>query len=728
MISTPRLTQCLTARLLRGQRLSLLCVRRLLGAALMSCILVGASGAAQATAATSEARTQAPEASATDSALDEMAACLRSREHLLLVLLIDESGSLRSTDPQNERVTAARLALRSFASLSSTRATAEQPQIEVLVAGFSSSFDAVTPWTALDDDSVGGVEVSVDAFAGRDDGIDTDFPVALIGARRELASRSAELSEGGDAEPCKAILLFTDGRYDVETGDTPARREAGIEKDYAPGVSLLDPASGPVVEAAGRDLLCRTDGSGLADRLRADGAAVVTVALAAQIDAADQDFLRALSTGSSGTLTCGDPAGENAGAYLAAEELSELAPAFARVATSIAGATEAPGSAVVETCNGTECESGRRAFDLDPILLRFSVLADTRSEGTSMAVRAPHSADPVVVVPGTDGEAVLDGVALRWSWVSDTAVELNADLPAGRDSWIGEWSVTFVDPDSTGVPDRPRADVFLYGGWTPDLPTDTNLLRGAEADLVVVVIDAAGTPVGGEALTDAGARLDATVTDPTTDETVALRLRGPDAQGRYRAKYTAGADITASTLDLDLRLIAQTATGVELSPSTARYQLEVGLPDLYPHVTTPEIRLTSVRGTGTARGTVDIVGGRDRPGCVWFEPPEFESFPAEAVSLSYELSTPATAEDCIELVPGETRHVDIFIRPTASSEGTVRGALTVFLSARGESEPLSVVVPSPSTSRRRSTRPADWVSSSVSSSPECWRHSPRWCS
>ena len=677
-----------------GPRRALVVRRRLSSVLLGAWVLTGIFAGGSPLGAQQGGASPSPTAGdATSTTLEEMATCLRSRERLLLVLLVDESGSLRTTDPQNERVTAARVALRSFASLASTRVAGHLPRIDVLVAGFSSSFTAIAPWGALDEERLAGVEASVEGFASLNSGLDTDFPTAFIGARRELAARSAALSEGGAAEPCKAVLLFTDGRYDIEAGDTPARREAGTEKQYAPGVSLLDPANGPVVEAAGRDLLCRTDGSGLTDRLRDDGAIIVTVALAAQIDAADQDFLRALSTGHSGDVTCGANADAKTGAYLAATDLSELAPAFSRVATSIAGATEAPGSPVVETCQGSECERGRRSFDLDPILRKFSVLADTRTPGVTIEVRAPHTADPLVIVSGADGEQAIAGAELRWSWVTETTVELNADLPGGRDSWVGHWSVTFVDPDARSSTERPRADVFLYGSWTPELAGDAHLLRGEEAELVIVVVDADGGAVPAEALARSEARVEATLADPTAGTEETVPLSGPDAQGRFHATYSAGADLQASTLELDIRLAARTEPGVELAPSTARYRLAVDVPDLYPHVRTSELRLTSVRGTGEARGTIELVGGRDRAGCVWFESPEFDSFPSEAISFSSEISPKATKSDCMQIVAGESRLIDVGIRPRASSEGSVRGTLTINVSARGERDSLPVTVP-----------------------------------
>ena len=653
----------------------------------------GAMGAKVAGDAPGARAARSLQVDAPSATLEEIATCLRGTDRLLLVVLIDESGSLKTTDPTNERVTAARLALRSFASLSSTSVAGHRPSVDVLLAGFSSGFTEVMPWTALDDRRIDQVEAAVGGFAARNSGLDTDFPTALLGAQRALAARSADLSERAATEPCKAVLLFTDGRYDVEAGDTPARHEAGTEKEYAPGVSLLDPANGPVVEAAGRDLLCRSDGTGLADRLRGDGAAVVTVALAAQIDAADQEFLRALSTGEGAGVSCGALRGAGTGAYLGAADLTEVVPAFARVATSIAGATEAPGEAVVETCATTRCERGERRFELDPILRRFTILADTAAAGVTAEIRGPAGADPLVMVAGEGGSEVLDGATLSWTWVADTTVEIDADLPESSEEWAGRWSVTFVDPTGANAAVRPRADIFLYSGWSPSLPVPARLLRGESAVVTVVVVDAGGDRVSGEALADSGARVDATLTDPTTGEKQPVTVDGPDPQGRFRATYAVAADLKSALLDLDVRLTARTASGVALAPSTGRYEVEVSVPDLYPHVTASEIRLTSVRGTGTARGTIEIVGGRDRAGCVWFADAEVVSFPREARSFSVALSPRASEEKCLKIVAGESRSVEVRVRPEAPSEGVVRGVLTVHVSAKDEIDELPVSVP-----------------------------------
>lgn len=618
--------------------------------------------------------------------LQSIATCVRSSNRLLLVVLIDESGSLRQTDPGNERVTAARIALRSFASLA-TAPVDDPPAVDVLVAGFSSRFETVVPWESLDGTSVGRVELSVGMFAERNRGIDTDFPSALIGAQNALADRSAELSRQGGDDPCKVILLFTDGKYDIETGDTPLRRAEGTEKSYAPGLSLLDPANDAAVEEAGRRALC--DPAGIADRLRSDGASIVTLALAAQIAPADQQFLRALASGTAGGTSCGGTRGAEVGAYLSTNDLSQLVPLFNEVAASIAGGTRAPGTTAVEPCVGQDCVLGRRTFALSEVLGRFTAFANVGQAQVIVEVRAPDG-DPIRLFAGDDGSIDHHGAQLRWSWVSRTAVNLDATLdPAAADDWIGEWSLTFVDPTGAAGDTQPFAEVFLYGGWSPDLFGDPMLLRGEETTLRFVVVDSAGNRVNTSELPE-GERppITASVVVPDAGPTN-LSVFGPNREGRYAARFTAPPELESSVVELEVRLSVEVAPGV-LLPATQRFELAVAAPQLYA-IAPQALSLSSVRGTETATGTITVSGGRDGAACFWFEGVEWESAPTEAGDLRAEFEAPSSEASCEVVERGASRDVAVSVRPAAPGRGVASGNVLIGILADGEA--LRVTVP-----------------------------------
>ena len=80
---------------------------------------------------------------------DRLASCVGAEGRLLVVLLVDESASLRQTDPDDQRVVAARAALRSIDLLRGTDAAGDSVAIDVLVSTFSFDFAAVDDWTSL---------------------------------------------------------------------------------------------------------------------------------------------------------------------------------------------------------------------------------------------------------------------------------------------------------------------------------------------------------------------------------------------------------------------------------------------------------------------------------------------------------------------------------------------------------------------------------------------------
>ena len=92
-------------------------------------------------------------------------------------------------------------------------------------------------------------------------------------------------------------MRFTDGQLEIEA-------RAGAEvKSYAPDLPLNVPGNADLAEQRAVSTLCDT--GGVADRLRATGLHVITIALASSIAPEDQAFIQALTTGQSDTTTCG---------------------------------------------------------------------------------------------------------------------------------------------------------------------------------------------------------------------------------------------------------------------------------------------------------------------------------------------------------------------------------------------------------------------------------------
>jgi hypothetical protein len=165
-----------------------------------------------------------------------------------VLLLIDQSGSLRRTDPGDQRIAGAKAVVSSYAVL------AEQAEVLVQVAGFGTDF-RVGDWTKLDQGSLGRILGQVEEVASVSDQGHTDYVYALDGAEQAFAS-------GGGAD-CRLLFWFTDGEHDLD----PDFLGDGLDRFY-----LDVPVTSENVaeaEALMPGLIC--GGGGYADRLGEQG-------------------------------------------------------------------------------------------------------------------------------------------------------------------------------------------------------------------------------------------------------------------------------------------------------------------------------------------------------------------------------------------------------------------------------------------------------------------------
>ena len=618
-----------------------------------------------------------------DDTLQGIASCLHDRHALSIVMLVDTSGSLKTTDPANDRISAARLAIANFASLAAIEDGGAKPKIELLLAGFSSRFDVIVPWTALTPTSRASFDAPLNSFAARNEGIDTDFPTALLGAQRELAARATR--------GCRAVLLFTDGKYDVVDGGSQARIDAGLTKEYAPGISLDRSGSSDDVERIGRDFLCRA--KGLADQLRTDRMTLVTLALAARIDPIDQQFLRALSEQSANGQTCGSRK-RGAGAYLAAAQLSELKQQFNRVTTAIAGGRAVDESSQnVAVCDQRACDAGKIVVPIDPAAGRVSLLVDTAEPGVDATVTLPDGTK-IVVPAGESGEQIVEGATLRWTWVDDRTVNLEADVTSSAadvDRQSDELSVTLVQPEGRGGEAvTARVDTYLYNGWSPSLFVDAFLLEGVAQTVRLEVVDGDGDSINvgsyrGEVTLRVALTADGGESEP-------MAVDGPDRNGVYSFVYEAPAGSGGTTATLGLELAVTTAQGLELAPVARSAELEVRRPDVYPTVSNATIDFGSVRSTGTAKAALAVSGGRDRPGCVWVSDVVFDEMPAATTAIDWSASN-TTESNCERVLANADESIELSLTPQHAADGDVRGSFTLSYHAGDGTETRTAAVP-----------------------------------
>ena len=176
-------------------------------------------------------------------AFQEIASCVAEKKVLLASIVVDESSSLKRSDPDAKRASAVMAIVDALAELE------ESGGADVTVEAELATFGAgVHTASRL---GIGDGQARRRPAAGRGLGNSahlTDYREALNGAQDSINSHAQAL---GKQQPCSVILWFTDGRLDVGPDQTQ--------------------------DEAARDQIC--DPNGIADSIRTAGTHVIALAL-----------------------------------------------------------------------------------------------------------------------------------------------------------------------------------------------------------------------------------------------------------------------------------------------------------------------------------------------------------------------------------------------------------------------------------------------------------------
>jgi hypothetical protein len=596
------------------------------------------------------ARAQTPPASAPP-AVANLASCIQTTGRLSTLIVIDESGSLRNapgqpgTDPDNQRVAGVKAALTGLGRLADTAIDGNTPKVEVLLAGFASTFetapgfnpDKTDPFTAVSSDSLPGLLAQADSFAARNTGRNTDYRLALDRARRVLSDRAAAATASGGEAPCRALIFFTDGKYDVVGGDAALR--------------------------AGREALCAKDG--ITDQMRRDGVVTFALALSTNIGASDLSFLEALTNG--GAQGCGTTGSAATGLFLSVADRDRLIFLFG----DLFNPSPTPPTPVGPVCVDAPCPSAAGSFEVVPGVSRFLLRAATGAEGIVVSLTAPNG-DTHSFAIGGPPEAGLAGSAVTQRWISPRGVEIDGAI-SGAES-RGTWRFTFLDPSGDHLDARPSYTLQLYADASAQLQGEPKVTLGQPTDLAFQLTDAQGNAVAQGPLAEA-AHVTASIIDPSTGRATDLPVAGSGAHGQFHTTFDAPLDSTASSFELRVTTKFDAVGGVEVSSQQRTYELERVLPALYPRVRPSELKLPSAEGTKKTSGKLTIQADERSGGCVWFEILSPDA-PSDARGVTPELSPPAsTPTQCIRVEPGQHKTATVVFRSGHEASGSVHATV-----------------------------------------------------
>ncbi|MEZ0362976.1 VWA domain-containing protein [Mycobacterium sp. pUA109] len=607
---------------------------------------------------------------------DRFGACLASQKAGDLLILVDESGSLKSTDAQAARVQAAKYLVDTLGRY----ADRSHSKLDVAIAGFSDSYAVQADWAPLSEGTADSVKNNLDTLARRNDGLDTDYWLALDGARQTLASHAQ-----GDPNRCQAISWFSDGKIDYSP-------RAG-SKPYAPDVDLGTQAGVDEMINRATEGICR-DG-GVADQLRSDGIVMLGVGLGDQAASnADFDVMSAIATGTGlNGKSCGSIKTPKPGDFYPVSNIDQMLFAFDALN---------PDPHIDDTkpvCQqGQVCQEARHNFVLDRSVKAVNILGSGGVPGIVPYLIAPSGQQ--LQLPKEEGkkQATLDGMPVQFEWQSDSAQTVSiqsADSPA----WPGQWAIVYVDTTGQHGDAVSRVNIHISTDIFPALQADPDspwragqVMKGVKFGLV----DGAGTPIdpatlAGDAMMSASLAVDGGAPVEVLTSVPKTAIGNPIDVDLTKVKPG------AATLRMSLVITtapavdpqgAQIAPGTKLSPQQVDSPMQI-LPKVGLPVPGQHIDFGDVQGTKGTTAQLEVTG----PGCVWIADGEASKVVAgpEGIGTVSVTSSSSGPGNCLKVDKDQKASLPVTLHTERDGHGGLNGSVPVHIAPQDKPDDAQTV-------------------------------------
>lgn len=609
-------------------------------------------------------------------AVARFASCLAAHKPGDLLLLFDESGSLRDTDPHNSRLQAASILLKNLTA-SADRNGAD---LSVAVAGFSVDYVPEKDWSKLTGANLGQLTNALSAIADKNKGADTDYLLALEGARDALAKRGTDR--------CQAVVWFSDGMIDFSP-----RHEA---KPYAPDVFIDQQAGVDELKKRNLDGICRPGGA--ADQLRASGIVTLAVGLtstsASGAPPEEFDQMSAISTGHGirGT-NCGAITDPPPGDFVLAANIDDVLFGFDALNPD-PGVNSKGG-----VCPQQVCPDARHNFVLDRSIKAVNILGSGGQAGVVPHLVAPTGEE--LPLPQKVGETPADlaGVHVTYKWQSDSAqtISLQTTDPT---RWAGQWAIVYVDTTGQHPDAVSRVNIHISTDIFPTL-TGADQVSWHSGQVIRALTfglaDGARMPVPAAGLAGTAIMTATLVPDGGTPLPV-LTAAGKDDIGKPVDADLTNVNPGHAVLKMSLKITTAPATGPggsQIAPGTALSPQDVELPvQILPKVGMPipgrRVDFGEVQAAAGSTAGLDITG----PGCVWLGPdaPKVTASPT-GIGTVHITSINNSAQTCFKVAAGQKVTLPISLRTDSDGNGGLDGSLIVHVASLdnpSDSQPVTV--------------------------------------
>lgn len=400
-----------------------------------------------------------------DASIQNLATCLATNLDLEAVVLIDESVSLRKTDPEGHREALAKDIISAFGSAALQTVDGVNPRLDVLVVGFGSDLTNVmnTPlqdsdWVTLGDSTTPDLLDKLVSFKDRHNDRDTDYVDALQGASRLLGMHASQMKEETGTEPCRVVVWFTDGKFDIE--------RASVPRAWAPTVKNPDQA-----ESTGRQLLCGDDG--IANSLRLQQTYLLTVALISnEFKVEDSSLLRKITLGGD----CGVASADGLGFYREGTNFDQI-----RSCLSLALNGFPCGDTPPLPCTSGGAGACVQKIEVTSTDLRVTGVVIANSLTGELTLKAP-SGENVVFTNGTNRQSIGDAI---FEYTGNEGIyNFTIDLKDSDNQATGLWTFSLLD-DPQGTLDLQYRKIpgfrFLLSA-----PQETELKKSVDVEINLI--------------------------------------------------------------------------------------------------------------------------------------------------------------------------------------------------------------------------------------------------
>ncbi|WP_427004479.1 vWA domain-containing protein [Pseudarthrobacter sp. H2] len=615
--------------------------------------------------------------------VDSFRACIAGGGATDMLLLVDESSSLNTTDPDYARVTSASYLVRQLAGF----ASGTSADVNVSISVFANSYTQIQPWTPLNAGTLPQLQATVDSLKNRVDGMETDYWTALDGARKDLAARAAART---DKESCQAVVWFTDGAINYTIRKNDAEKAAyGATKPFAPGVELTSADAAESVRQAAMTDICRP--GGVADQLRSSKVAMFGIGLqSSTADSSDFSFIESVATGRSGSVAaaCGKLTDPVPGEFHLATDTDSLLLAF----DGISSPGSRPFTQEAGICQVSVCIDKAHRFVLDQSTPGVRVLAT--ADGTNLAAAVLNPAGKVINLPkgsiGTPAALTSDDNTLMYTWLSDKTLTVSMAEGPGEAGWSGLWQLAFTDPTGQSAGKTSKSSIHIEGSLKPAWlnPTGTALHVGDTIPGVRLgLVDAAGKSIDPASLLGE-VRLTAKLVSSQGKSSVVATALGKEAIANPVALDLSGYPVGAAELSLELSITTAATTtadgtavpGTTLEPALVSVPMALLPPAEFP-VLGSKIDFGQSEGNAELTAALPVSG----VGCVWLAPdqqPEIIAAPAEVGTIAISLGKANSAESCLPVK--DVASLPLTFKADHAGNGSVNGHVALMIAPDGE--------------------------------------------